>query len=141
MYLDGIDNVDWAGTYGVSSTGKEVSIQFVTNGPYSTNIGSRMYLLDPSENEYYMFKLKNKELTMDVDVSMLPCGLNGAVYLVEMDKDGGASKHPTNKGIEMSINFVKKATFFKTNNFFCARKLTNHGRTSNSFDHLEKISF
>ncbi|XP_023342726.1 probable 1,4-beta-D-glucan cellobiohydrolase A [Eurytemora carolleeae] len=96
--IDGIDNVDWAGTYGVSSTGKEVSIQFVTNGPYSTNIGSRMYLLDPSENEYYMFKLKNKELTMDVDVSMLPCGLNGAVYLVEMDKDGGASKHPTNKG-------------------------------------------
>ena len=35
---------------------------------------------------------------MDVDVSNLPCGLNGAVYLVEMDKDGGASRYPTNEG-------------------------------------------
>ena len=108
MFLDGIDTVDWTGTYGVSSTGKEISLQFVTNGPYSTNIGSRMYLLDPSEDEYYMFKLKNKELTMDVDVSNLPCGLNGAIYLVEMDKDGGASKYPTNKVIDMSNNFLKK---------------------------------
>ena len=53
--------------------------------------------MDPSEDEYYMFKLKNREFTMDVDVADLPCGLNGAVYFVEMDKDGGASKHPTNE--------------------------------------------
>ena len=33
---------------------------------------------------------------MDVDVSQLPCGLNGAVYFVEMEEDGGAH-YPGNK--------------------------------------------
>jgi len=44
-----------------------------------------------------MFKLKNKEFTFTVDVSNLPCGLNGALYFVEMDADGGLSKYPLNK--------------------------------------------
>jgi len=38
-----------------------------------------------------MFKLLNKEFTLTLDVSDLPCGLNGAIYFVEMDKDGGLS--------------------------------------------------
>ena len=41
-----------------------------------------------------------REFTFDVDVSQLPCGLNGALYFVEMDEDGGKSKFPTNK-VEM----------------------------------------
>ena len=39
--------------------------------------------------DYRLFKLKNREFTFDVDVSNLPCGLNGALYFVEMEKDGG----------------------------------------------------
>ena len=35
--------------------------------------------------------LLNQEFSFDVDVSNLPCGLNGALYLVEMDADGGMS--------------------------------------------------
>merc|ERR1712083_47531 len=58
--------------------------------------GSRNYLME-DESHYKMFKLKNKEFTFDVDVSNLPCGLNGALYFVEMDADGGMSKYPTNK--------------------------------------------
>ncbi len=54
-------------------------------------------LLDSSKSNYYMFKLLNKEFTFDVDVSNLPCGLNGALYFVEMEKDGGMASHPTNK--------------------------------------------
>jgi len=50
-----------------------------------------------SDTKYKMFKLKNREFTFDVDVSNLPCGLNGALYLVEMSEDGGMSKYPTNK--------------------------------------------
>ena len=73
-----------------------LSLQFVTVGQYSTNIGSRLFLLDESGDKYYMFKLKNKEFTMDVDNSQLPCGLNGAVYFVEMDADGGLH-YPSNK--------------------------------------------
>lgn len=34
------------------------------------------------------FKLKNREFSFDVDVSNLPCGLNGAVYFVAMDAKG-----------------------------------------------------
>lgn len=41
--------------------------------------------------------LKNQEFTFDVDVSQLPCGLNGALYFVNMPADGGVSKYPTNK--------------------------------------------
>lgn len=80
----------------MTSSGSSLKLGFVTHGPYSTNIGSRLYLLD-SETEYHLFKLKNREFTFDVDVSNLPCGLNGALYFVEMDADGGMSKYPGNK--------------------------------------------
>jgi len=45
-----------------------------------------------------MFNLLNQEFTFDVDVSELPCGLNGALYFVSMDEDGGLSQYPSNKG-------------------------------------------
>jgi len=86
---------DYSGTYGVRTSGKELSLTFVTHGPYSVNIGSRLYLLK-SKDKYQMFKLKNREFTFDVDVSQLPCGLNGALYFVEMEEDGGLSKYPGN---------------------------------------------
>lgn len=35
-----------------------------------------------------MFQLINKEFTFTVDVSQMPCGINGALYFVEMDKTG-----------------------------------------------------
>jgi len=44
------------------------------------------------DDKYKMFHLKNREFTLDVDVSALPCGLNGAVYFVEMDESGGKSQ-------------------------------------------------
>jgi len=53
--------------------------------------------MDSSNVGYKLFKLKNKEITFDVDVSKLGCGLNGAVYFVEMPADGGISTFPTNK--------------------------------------------
>ena len=69
----------------------------MTNGPYSTNIGSRVYLMSADDTNYEIFKLKNQEFAFDVDMSNLPCGLNGALYFVEMDADGGLSKFPNNK--------------------------------------------
>ena len=44
-----------------------------------------------------MINLKNQEFTFDVDMSNLPCGLNGALYLSAMDADGGLSKFTGNK--------------------------------------------
>ncbi len=68
----------------------------MTKGQYSTNIGSRVYLMD-DESHYKMFNLKNQEFTFDVDMSQLPCGLNGALYFSEMEADGGMSKNTGNK--------------------------------------------
>lgn len=95
--LEGVSESDWESPYGVTADGRgSLTLRFVTEGQYSTNIGSRMYLLEEGGKNYEMFKLKNKEFAMDVDSSQLPCGLNGAVYFVEMDKDGGMH-YPTNK--------------------------------------------
>jgi len=91
-----LDGADYQGTYGITVSGADLTLKFVTKGPYSTNIGSRVYLSE-SDTKYRIFSLLNKEFTFDVDVSNLPCGLNGAVYFVEMDADGGMSKHPGNK--------------------------------------------
>nr|BAF57313.1 putative glycosyl hydrolase family7 [uncultured symbiotic protist of Reticulitermes speratus] len=92
-YLEG---ADYSGTYGISASGSQLTLGFVTKGSYSTNIGSRVYLLK-DENTYPMFKLKNKEFTFTVDVSNLPCGLNGALYFVAMPSDGGKAKYPLAK--------------------------------------------
>ena len=91
-----LDGADYAGTYGITSTGSALTLKFVTHGPYSTNIGSRVYLM-ADDTKYQMFKLLNQEFTFDVDVSNLPCGLNGALYFTEMDSDGGLTKYPNNK--------------------------------------------
>jgi cellulose 1,4-beta-cellobiosidase len=91
-----IDGADYSGTYGITSSGNSLKLVFVTNGAYSTNIGSRVYLLK-DESHYQIFDLKNKEFTFTVDDSNLDCGLNGALYFVSMDEDGGTSRFSTNK--------------------------------------------
>jgi len=88
--LEGVSKSDYTNTYGITTDNSgSMTLKFVTSGQYSKNVGSRTYLLDESGERYYMFKLKNKEFTFDVDVSKLPCGLNGALYFVEMEADGG----------------------------------------------------
>jgi len=84
-----LEGADYAATYGVSTnTYKDgVNLNFVTVGAYAKNFGSRLYVMD-GEDTYKLFKLKNKEFSFVVDVSNLPCGLNGAVYFVEMDRHG-----------------------------------------------------
>lgn len=91
-----VEGADYQATYGIQASGNSLSLTFVTKGQYSTNIGSRVYLL-ASDSAYQMFKLKNQEFTFDVDVSNLPCGLNGALYFIEMSADGGMGAYSTNK--------------------------------------------
>ncbi|KAG7086446.1 hypothetical protein E1B28_002399 [Marasmius oreades] len=92
-----LDGADYSGTYGITTSGNSLSLKFITKGPFSTNIGSRVYLMDPTDSKYQMFDMRNQEFTFDVDMSKLPCGLNGALYFVSMDADGGASKSTNNK--------------------------------------------
>lgn len=90
-----VDGAEYASTYGVTTSGDSLRLNFITQGEQK-NVGSRVYLMKDEDN-YEMFKLLNKEFTMDVDVSNLPCGINGAVYFVAMDEDGGKSKYPGNE--------------------------------------------
>ena len=92
-----LDGADYSGTYGITASGNSLKLNFVTKGSYSTNIGSRTYLM-ADDSTYQMFKLApDNEFTFDVDLSNLPCGLNGALYFVSMDSDGGLKKFSTNK--------------------------------------------
>ncbi|KAF2454238.1 exoglucanase-like protein 1 precursor [Lineolata rhizophorae] len=82
-----VDGADYESTYGISVSGDSLQITFVTEGEYATNIGARTYMLE-STNSYQMYELLGQEFTFDVDVSNLPCGLNGALYFVNMPQEG-----------------------------------------------------
>jgi cellulose 1,4-beta-cellobiosidase len=90
-----LDGADYSATYGITTSGNTLKLDFVTQSAQE-NVGSRTYLM-ASDTEYQMFNLLGQEFTFDVDVSNLPCGLNGALYFVSMSADGGVSKYPTNK--------------------------------------------
>ncbi|EGZ25463.1 putative glycosyl hydrolase family 7 protein [Phytophthora sojae] len=91
-----LDGADYTGTYGITAESNSLSLKLVTKGPYSTNIGSRVYMME-SDDAYKAYKLLNQEFTFDVDVSDLDCGLNGALYFVDMDTDGGKKRFSGNK--------------------------------------------
>ncbi|KAL4110250.1 hypothetical protein PRIC1_001942 [Phytophthora ramorum] len=91
-----LDGADYTGTYGITSESDSLSMKLVTKGPYSTNVGSRVYMME-SDDTYKAYKLLNQEFTFDVDVSGLDCGLNSALYFVDMDTDGGISRFSGNK--------------------------------------------
>ena len=66
-----LDGADYSGTYGVTTSGNAMTLKFVTQGPYSKNIGSRLYLMKDDQT-YQGFTLLGNEFTFDVDVSNLP---------------------------------------------------------------------
>lgn len=100
--VEGADQ-EYTNTYGVQASGSKLQLGFVTQGPYSKNIGSRTYLME-NDYAYKLFQLKNKEFTYTVDDSKLGCGLNGALYFVQMDADGGKSKY-SNAGAQYGLGY------------------------------------
>ena len=88
-----LDGADYEGIYGIDASSGSLSLTLKTG----SNVGSRVYLMASDDKNYEMFYLKNKEFTFDVDVSGLPCGLNGALYFVTMPEDGGTSEFSGNK--------------------------------------------
>lgn len=84
--IEGISNY---ADYGVSTTGGSVRMDMYN--PKGGVASPRIYLLAEDEKKYEMLQLNGHELAFDVDVSKLPCGMNGALYLSEMEADGGRS--------------------------------------------------
>jgi cellulase len=75
--------------YGVSTDGGNMRLDMYN--PSGGVASPRLYLLAEDEKNYEMLQLTGNELSFDVDVSKLPCGMNGALYLSEMKADGGRS--------------------------------------------------
>ncbi|KAF2838905.1 glycoside hydrolase family 7 protein [Patellaria atrata CBS 101060] len=99
-----IDGADYGGTYGISTSGNSLTLKLVQKHEYGTNVGSRVYLME-SSSKYKMFNLINKEFTFDVDVSKVPCGVNGALYFVEMTADGGMNKGQNKAGAKYGTGY------------------------------------
>ncbi|KAH8649316.1 glycoside hydrolase family 7 protein [Xylariales sp. PMI_506] len=89
-----VEGVDYAAA-GVSTSGDSLTMyQYLeTNGVYNS-VSPRLYLLG-SDGDYVMMQLNGQELSFDVDLSTLPCGENGALYLSQMDATGGRSQYNT----------------------------------------------
>jgi len=79
--------------YGITTKGDALRLQMIVNG---NTVSPRVYLLDKTEQNYEMTKFTGGEFAFDIDAKKLPCGMNGALYLSEMEPDGG--KSTLNKG-------------------------------------------
>jgi hypothetical protein len=85
-----IEGVQDYKAHGVFTNGGDLRMDMYNiNGSVAS---PRVYLLAEDEENYEMMQLTGNELTFDVDVSKLPCGMNGALYLSEMEADGGRSE-------------------------------------------------
>mmetsp|Transcript_38755 Transcript_38755/g.89448 ORF Transcript_38755/g.89448 Transcript_38755/m.89448 type:complete len:793 (-) Transcript_38755:103-2481(-) len=99
--LEGVSASKYESTYGITEVDGGVRLNFVTG----SNTGSRLYLLDDDGENYKMFYLKNREFAIDVDVSELQCGMNGAMYFVEMEADGGKAFAGNNAGAKYGTGY------------------------------------
>eukprot|EP00586_Coscinodiscus_wailesii_P022577 CAMPEP_0172518660 /NCGR_PEP_ID=MMETSP1066-20121228/290949_1 /TAXON_ID=671091 /ORGANISM="Coscinodiscus wailesii, Strain CCMP2513" /LENGTH=1115 /DNA_ID=CAMNT_0013301091 /DNA_START=657 /DNA_END=4001 /DNA_ORIENTATION=- len=102
--LEGVSEDGYANTYGVEQLADGVKLKFVTEHQYGVNVGSRLYIMD-GEDKYRMFYLKNREFAIDIDVSDLYCGMNGAMYFVEMDEFGGRGLGSNNAGAKYGTGY------------------------------------
>lgn len=77
---------------GVFTDGDSITLrQYLGSGNSIEDVSPRVYLLDESGQNYSMVQLLNQEIAYTVDVSKLPCGENGALYLSAMSSTGGRS--------------------------------------------------
>lgn len=90
-----LEGINYA-QHGVTSSGSTITLhQYLNVSGTEQEVSPRVYLLDTSGKNYDMLKLLNQEIAFTVDVSNLPCGMNGALYLSAMDASGGRStKNP-----------------------------------------------
>jgi len=102
--LEGVTAEKYKNTYGIEQLNNGVKLSFVTEHEFGTNVGSRLYLME-NDDTYKMFYLKNREFSIQVDVSNLFCGMNGAMYFVEMDKHGGKGINQNQAGAKYGTGY------------------------------------
>merc|ERR1719414_2351897 len=102
--LEGVTADKYENTYGVTQINDGIRLNYITEHEHGTNVGSRLYLLD-GDDKYKLFYLKNREFTLDVNVSGIKCGINGAVYFSEMDEYGGKGLGENNAGAKYGTGY------------------------------------
>merc|ERR1712152_119110 len=102
--LEGVSSEKYENTYGIQQIQDGVKLKFVTDHQYGTNVGSRLYVMEDDKN-YKLFYLKNREFSYEVDVSELQCGMNGAMYFVEMSANGGKGMGNNNAGAKYGTGY------------------------------------
>jgi len=102
--LEQISEEKYKDTYGIDQLANGFRINFVTDHKYGTNVGGRLYVLD-GDDKYKMWHLKNREFAVDIDVSELQCGMNGALYFVEMDELGGKNLGDNQAGAKYGTGY------------------------------------
>ena len=86
-----IEGIDYS-QHGVYTSGSSLTLrQYLDINGTETEVSPRVYLLEPNGRDYDLLKLLNQEISFTVNVSNLPCGMNGALYMSAMDGDGGRS--------------------------------------------------
>ena len=100
-----VEGVDYSG-YGIAVNGDAVTLNlFLNNNNVTTLASPRAYLLAEDGTTYDVFKLLNQEITYDVDVSQVPCGINGALYFSEMLADGGLNNSTNPAGAKYGTGY------------------------------------
>lgn len=73
-----VEGANYTGA-GVLTSGSSMTMtQYVESSTGLNSASPRVYLLDEGTQDYVMFKLLGQELTFDVDLSTLPCGVSPA---------------------------------------------------------------
>ncbi|KAK6506611.1 hypothetical protein TWF481_005068 [Arthrobotrys musiformis] len=101
-----LEGSDYSGTYGITTSGNALTLKFVTRSS-TTNVGSRVYLMD-TDTSYNMFNFmdsNSQEFAFDVDVSNMPCGVNAALYTVEMKANGGLNTANNKAGAKFGTGY------------------------------------
>ncbi|KAG9042901.1 hypothetical protein FS837_010270 [Tulasnella sp. UAMH 9824] len=86
-----IEGVNYANDFGISTSGNSVRLKWMQG----STVGARIYLLQ-NDTTYQMFKPLAQEISFDVELSTVSCGMAAIAQLSEMAADGGMSTEPGN---------------------------------------------
>ncbi|KAK6542739.1 hypothetical protein TWF694_006680 [Orbilia ellipsospora] len=104
-----IDGISDYSKYGVTTSGSTINLDMLKNSDLSV-LSPRIYLLHSDQHKYEMLQLTGQEFAFDVDLSKLPCGMNGALYLTEMNKYGG-NNYLNKAGAELGAGYCDAQCF------------------------------
>lgn len=79
---------------GITTSGDSLTLyQYRNNSGTISGASPNVLLLDATGQNYADVQLLGKELSFDVDISLLPCGENGNLFLSEIDFTGGRNEY------------------------------------------------